>query len=872
METEASVEQRVPCHLEAERGVLGAILLDFEAFGRVVQILSPPDFYSTAHQHIYAAMMDLFDQNQPIDPVLLKSALEKAGDLDKVGGIEYLLSLAEAVPSSASVDYYANLVKEKAVMRSVIAAGEDMVRAAQVAGTGFRDVLDEVERKVMGLGQSLISGDIRRMDKLLSDAFDRLEQMQGRQGRITGLSTGFDELDDLINGLQPSQLIVVAGRPSMGKTTFSLNIAEHVGVEQEVPVVVFSLEMSSENLVENMLCSRAQVNAHKLKRGMLGERMWARLGEVAGDLGNAPIYIDSTPGMNALEIRAKARRLKASQNLGLVIVDYLQLLEMGGFRSRVENRQQEIATISRGMKSLARELDIPVIAISQLNRSVEQRHKEDFRPRMSDLRECVVGDTPVTLREGRRVPIRELVGTTPHVVTLDHRGRLVGARSDKVWRVGRRPVFAVQLASGRRVVGTGRHRLKSFGGWRRVSELDVGDRIALARSLPDANEPVSWPDEHVALLGQMVGDGSYLVGAPMRYTSASEENLSVVETAAASFGCRTRRYRGRGAWAQLVIRGNGNRWKPAGVNRWLRDLGIFGQRSPEKRIPRDAFRLPRRQVALLLRHLWATDGCLWTRKNGRGGHAVYFATASRGLADDVAALLLRLGLVARIREPTSGGGWHVVVSGAPAQREFLDHVGGFGPREHQATFLASALQGVESNSNVDTVPREVFEHVRTAMRDRGISQREMARIRGTAYGGTSHFRFAPSRGVVLDYAERLDDRELRQVASSDVFWDRVTAIEPAGTQEVFDLTVPGPACWVDGHGVVNHNSGAIEQDADVILFLYRDEYYHRDREESKGLAEVIVAKQRNGPTGHVDLNFTGEYMRFRNLAKSMDSF
>jgi len=262
-----------------------------------------------------------------------------------------------------------------------------MVRAAQSAGIGFRDILDEVERKVMGLGQSLISGDIRRMDRLLSDAFDRLEKMQGREGRITGLSTGFDELDDLINGLQPSQLIVVAGRPSMGKTTFSLNIAEHVGVEQNVPVVVFSLEMSSENLVENMLCSRAQVNAHKLKRGMLGERMWSRLGEVAGDLGNAPIFIDSTPGMNALEIRAKARRLKSSHNVGLVIVDYLQLLEMGGFRGRVENRQQEIATISRGMKSLARELDIPVIAISQLNRSVEQRHKEDFRPRMSDLRE-----------------------------------------------------------------------------------------------------------------------------------------------------------------------------------------------------------------------------------------------------------------------------------------------------------------------------------------------------------------------------------------------------------------------------------------------------------------------------------------------------
>ncbi|MBN2489594.1 MAG: replicative DNA helicase [Planctomycetes bacterium] len=388
MPADTTVEPFVPSDLDAERGVLGSALLDREVFGRVVQILGAEDFHATTHQHIYAAMMDLFDRNEPIDALLLKARLEKAGTLDKVGGIEYLLSLAEAVPSAASADYYANLVKEKAIMRTLIAAGEDMIRAARSSGIGFREILDEVERKVLGLGQGLITGQARRMDQLLTETLDRLDAMQGRQGHITGLATGFSELDEIINGLQPSQLVVVAGRPSMGKTTFALNVSEHVGVEHNVAVLIFSLEMSSESLVENMLCSRAEVNAHKLKRGMLAAPAWTRLGEVAADLGSAPIFIDSTPGMTALEIRAKARRLKQTHNLGLVVIDYLQLLEMGGAsRSRPESRQQEIAAISRGLKGLARELNIPVIAISQLNRAVEQRQKEDFRPRMSDLRE-----------------------------------------------------------------------------------------------------------------------------------------------------------------------------------------------------------------------------------------------------------------------------------------------------------------------------------------------------------------------------------------------------------------------------------------------------------------------------------------------------
>jgi replicative DNA helicase len=851
---------RLPPHsIEAEQAVLGGLMIDSAAWDQVADRVSADDFYRHDHKLIFAATQGLIERNQPCDAVTLSGLLESQGLIDQVGGLSYLGTLARDTPTAANIKAYADIVRERSVLRQLITAGNSIVTSAlEPEGREAREIVDDAERAVFEIAERGSRGKVgfRTVKSILPDVVTRIDELYNSDGKLTGISTGFKQLDEMTSGMQPGDLIIVAGRPSMGKTTLAVNIAENAALGSQKSAAIFSMEMSAESLTLRMLSSLGRIHQGHLRSGRLQEEDWPRIDSAMTQLSNANIHVDETPALTPTEVRARARRLKRERGLDLIVVDYLQLMQVAGTK---ENRATEISEISRSLKALAKELKVPVIALSQLNRGVEQR--QDKKPVMSDRRECVTGDTLVCLADGRRMPIRDLVDQTPDVLSMTPDGRITRAKTEIVWRVGKKPIFELTLASGRKLRATGRHRLYSSFGWQRVSDLGPGDRLALARGLPEPETVEKWPDDRVALLAHLIGDGSYLNQQPMRYSTGSEACSELVRRAAENeFRMQVKRYAGGANWHQLLLSGNGNRWHPAGINLWLRELGIFGQRSAEKRVPERVFRLGNEQVKLFLRHLWATDGSISTRKPGqRGSHGVHFSTCSRGLADDVAALLLRLGIVGRIQTVTSGYKnplYMVWIRGVEAQTSFLNTVGAFGPRVRPAEVLTAALAGIKANPNVDTLPEEVLYRVGFLMQQKGMPRSQAAAV--------LRYACCPSRPLVAKYAELLDDEYLRSASSSDIFWDRILRIDLVGEEDVFDLTVPGTACWL-ADGIVSHNSGALEQDADLILLIYREEVYDPNTTR-KGIADIIIAKQRNGPTGEVQLTFLGQYTKFENYA------
>jgi replicative DNA helicase len=597
---------RLPPHsIEAEQSVLGGLMLDAAAWDQIADRVSAEDFYRKDHRLIFEATAALVERNQPCDAVTLSGHLEAQGALDQVGGLAYLGSLARDTPTAANIRAYADIVRERSVLRQLISAGNTIASSAlEPEGREAREIVDEAERAVFEIAERGSRGKVgfRTVKSILPEVVNRIDELYHSDGKMTGVSTGFKALDEMTSGLQPGDLIVVAGRPSMGKTTLAVNIAENAALGSGKAAAIFSMEMSAESLTLRMISSLGRINQGALRSGKLNEDDWPRIDSAMTQLSSASLFVDETPALTPTEIRARARRLKRERGLDLIVVDYLQLMQVAGTK---ENRATEISEISRSLKALAKELKVPVIALSQLNRGVEQRVEK--KPVMSDLRECVTGETRVYLSDGRRVPIRELVGETPEVLAMSPTGKLLKARADLVWSKGIKPVYRVASASGRFVDATASHRLFTDLGWRTVDQLSVSHRLA-----------------------------------------------------------------------------------------------CFGE------------------------------------------------------------------VAARARE----------------------------------TALVETLAG-------------------------------------------------QPHGAALD-------------ATSIVQWDRVLSVRAIGKREVFDLTVPGPASWL-ADGIVSHNSGAIEQDADVILLIYREEVYDQNTTR-KGIADIIIAKQRNGPTGEVQLTFLGQYTKFENYA------
>ncbi len=1216
-----------PQAVDVEQAVLGAVLIERDAIPKAIEILPADAFYDGRHQKIYEAVEALFERGHPVDLITLSEELKRRGEYEAIGGY-YLAELTTRVASAANVEYHARIIAEKSLLRKLITTMTGVVGQAFDPTTDAFDLLDEAERQIFQITESQLRKGVVKLDSVMMQTVAHLESIHGREGGITGVPSGFTALDNMTGGWQPSDMVIVAARPSMGKclgrgtrvmmhdgtlravedvrvgdllmgddsaprrvlslargreemvwvrqtygmdyrvnashilsvvksrsgdpeargtvtdievrdymahspkwqndhkgykvgvefpeqdvpldpyflglrlgtealaasrlsaqrhpervegslpsatrswehlgawdfseralshqrsfdcaredarfaqddvldvaavvpvglsiphvylansraarlallaglvdsdghrstghggtyeitqtnerlarqikhlcdtlglrtslrskiarcqtgatstvwrvrfngdvsdapirvarigapewadfrdwrvsglrlepdgvddyfgftidgnrrflledgtvthnTAFSLALTRNAALHPEKPtgVAYFSLEMSAQQLAQRLLTSEARVDAQRARTGRLHDDDWPKLARAAGKLSAAPIFIDDTPALGILELRAKCRRLKAEHDIGIVIVDYLQL--MHGTQQTQGNREQEIAQISRSLKGLAKELDVPVIALAQLSRAVETRGG-DKRPQLSDLREsgCLTGDTLVPLADtGRRVPIRDLVGRDDAVVWASDPEtlRVCPARVSRAFSTGTKPVYRLTTASGRTIRATANHKFLTIGGWSRLDEIEAGAHVALPRALGPAPEATMTRDE-LALLGHLIGDGCTLPRHAIQYTTREEDLAAhVAGLASAVFGDAVaprivhETPEGRDSrWIQVYLASTRKHTHGvrSAVSEWLDRLGAWGLRSHEKHVPEAVFEQPAESVAHFLRHLWATDGCIRLVAGTSPRAAIYYASSSERLARDVQSLLLRVGIVARLsRVPQREKGrdqFHVIVSGRPDVLRFADTVGAVGA--YKGASLADVRAFAEArveNTNRDVIPRAVWRRLVTpAMAQGGMTTRQMQADLGTAFCGTTLYKANLSRARAAAVAAIVGSEALAALAGSDLYWDAVVSIVPDGAEETFDLTVPGPHNFV-ANDIVVHNS--IEQDADVVMFIYRAERYGITVDEAgnstEGLGELLIGKQRNGPIGDVKVAFVNQFARFENL-------
>lgn len=875
MSTNFDSNRLPPQNLEAEEAVLGGILLDKEAIVKVVDILRADDFYRPDHGIIYDACRDLFEKNQPIDLVTLTNLLEEKKKLEGVGGASYLSTLVANTASAANIIHHANIVQGKSVLRRLISTANNISAEAFEEGRDAMELLDDAEKKLFDVAERRLGTHFIPIKDVLGDSFERIDELHRNKGQTRGVPCGFKQLDNILAGFQKSDLLILAARPSMGKTALALNIAAHAAIKEKIPVGIFSLEMSKEQLVDRLLTMEAMIDSWKLRTGNLDEDDFSKLNYAMGELSEAPLFIDDTPLLSAIEIKAKARRLQVEHGLGMVVVDYLQLME-GSRRGNEMNRVQEVSDISRALKALARELKVPVLALSQLSRAVESRPGAKI-PQLSDLREsgCLTADTMIYLpQKGFYVSIRDLIGSKRFAVgSVNNVYKIENDTVVNAFSTGTKQIFKITTALGKTIKATANHKFLTISGWKRLDQLKKGEHLAQPRSLV-CLQSASMTKDEVALLGHLIGDGCTLPCHSIQYTTNSEILAkTVLSLSSKIFGGKIKpRIKKERTWYQVYLTASEklSRKKHNPIADWMNDLIIFGLRSYEKRIPHKIFAQPQELIAIFLRHLWSTDGCIRMRLGKKPYPAIYYATSSIGLAGDVQSILLKIGIISRLKHVSQGAKgktqYHIVITGKSNICGFIKKIGTVGDyRKKQIKDIEKYLSKACENTNNDVIPKDVWRSIVVpALAKQKITSREFQKKLGMKYCGSALYKSGLSRLRAKKVAQIIKSQELMNLAESDIFWDKIVQITKLGNEEVYDLTTQKNHNFI-ANNIVVHNS--IEQDADVVMFIYREEYYEPDT-ENKGIAKILIRKHRNGPVGDVDLYFHPEYSRFTNIEKS----
>jgi replicative DNA helicase len=953
-----------PQDLAAEQSVLGGMLLSKDAIADVLERLRPGDFYRPAHQNVYDAILDLYGRGEPADAVTVAAELDRCGVLRRVGGAPYLHTLISTVPTAANAGYYAGIVAEKALLRRLVEAGTRVVQYgyAGAEGADVAEVVDRAQAEIYEVTDRRLSEDFVPLEDLLQPTMDEIDAIASNGGLARGVPTGFQELDEVTNGLHPGQMIIVAARPGVGKalaldtplptpagwttmgdvavgdellgadgqptrvvaatdvmlgrpcyeiefsdgavivadadhqwptgygvrttaelrcgldtiaaagsiapdagcrtatmltapvlqldavrrvrslpvrcvqvdnaahlylagrgmvpthnSTLGLDFMRSCSIRHRMASVIFSLEMSKSEIVMRLLSAEAKIKLADMRSGRMSDDDWTRLARRMSEISEAPLYIDDSPNLTMMEIRAKARRLRQKADLKLVIVDYLQLMTSG---KRFESRQVEVSEFSRNLKLLAKELELPVIAISQLNRGPEQR--TDKKPMLSDLREsgCLTAATRILRADtGAEVTLGELLrtGERPLVWSLDEQLRMVARPMTNVFPSGRKEVFRLRLASGRELEATGNHPLMTLNGWTPLEQLKVDDRIAVLRRVPEPIDEQRMSDSQVVFLARMVGGGLSVKNQPIRPAGVDMVNFAAVTGFGARVGVTAVQdeYPAvRMRTAQLPALRHLAHRRCNRIAAWPNTRRLFDLRNHEKFVPANVFALSNEQVALFLQHLWATDGSVtWNQSTDNA--EICYVSASRRLVDDIMQLLLRLRVcsqVTRMRKPGHRDRWRLHVNGTDDQATFLRRIS---PRGKSAREVVAKLETRNGRQGADTIPADVRTEVQEPL------------------------------------------------ATSDVFWDKIVEITSIGEHDVYDGTVPGTNNFV-AQGISVHNS--LEQDADMVVLLHRPDAFERD-DPRGGEADLILAKHRNGPTKTVTVAHQLHLSRFANMAR-----
>jgi replicative DNA helicase len=477
-----TIDRIPPSNLEAEMAVIGSILVDREMMAAVGEILAPSDFYAHVHETIFLALTQLYERGEPLDKITVAEELRGRALLDRVGGLPYLTSLMDAVPTAASAEYYAEIVREKSALRGLIHAGTQITQIGFESEEDVEGAIDRSEQVVYEVGRRRMHGDFAPIRKLLKGTFEQIDRLYHSRGDRTGLTSGFRDIDEYTSGFQPGNFVILAARPAMGKTSMALTMAAAAAKEEQKPIAIFSLEMTNEELVTRLLCGEARINSLNLRRGNIKDSEWEKISSGMSALSEMPIYIDDSGTVSVSEIRSRCRRLQSGDGLAAVFIDYLQLVRPSA-NARAQNRNDELSEICRTLKATAKDLQIPIIALAQLNRGVESRN--DKRPMLSDLRDCLAGDALVMDADsGRRVPIAEIVrdGRRFNVWALDDSLKLVRRPIFDAWAAGEKPVFRVTTRSGRTIRCTGGHRFRTVSGWKTLDDLTCGSAIAVPRA------------------------------------------------------------------------------------------------------------------------------------------------------------------------------------------------------------------------------------------------------------------------------------------------------------------------------------------------------------------------------------------------------